>query len=105
MTDEGLRDIKSRYPNITKEEANSLTVEEFNKCGIAILESIIKDCKDMLQEVFKSGKTWLCSEEDLEWYKDFVREHKNSVEAQHKERVLDQKNLREGLNPPFCYRF
>ena len=104
MTEEELRDIKSRYPAISEEELQSLPVEEFNKCGIALLERLAKEYKDMLQEVFKSGKTWSCSDEDLEWYKDFVREQKNSVEIYHKERVAEQKNLREGLNPPFFYK-
>lgn len=105
MTEEQFKEIRSRYPQVTKEEIGLLTAEEFNKLSIALLELLIKDCKDMLQELFKSGKNWQCSEEDLEWLKNFVRENKNSMEMMHKDMVSEQKNVREGLNPTFCYRF
>lgn len=103
MTEETLKDIKNRYPSITPEEAGALDQEEFNKMSISLLERLIKDCKEMLQDVFKSGRNWDCSEEDLNWLKDFIREQKNTLESAHKETVANQKNLREGLNPPFCY--
>lgn len=105
MTEEQFKEIRTRYPQVTKQEINLLTAEEFNKLSIAHLELLIKDCKDMLQELFKSGKNWPCSEEDLEWMKNFVRENKNSMEMIHKDMVSEQKNVREGLNPTFCYKF
>jgi len=104
MTEEQFKDIRSRYPQITKQEVHSLTAEEFNKCSIALLELLIKECKDLLQDLFKTSKNWPCSEEDLEWLKNFVREQKNSLETYHKDMVSEQKNIREGLNPTFCYR-
>ena len=97
-------DIKKRYPSITSEEVALLPAEEFNKLSITFLEKIIKDYKDMLQDVFKTGKTWQCSAEDLEWYKGELRDAKNMLETMHKEMVEEQRYLREGLNPPFCYK-
>ena len=105
MTEEVLRDIRSRYPGITEEELQSLSPEEWNKCSIALLEGIAKDYKDMLQEFFKNHKSWISggiSEENIEWYKEFLREGKNSAESMLKDRVLEQQYLRGGLNPPWC---
>lgn len=104
MTEEKLRDIKIRYPHVSLEELQGVTMEDFNKMSISFLEASIKDYKDMLQDVFKNGKTWACSAEELEWYKGLLRDQKNELEIMHKETVLYQKYLREGLNPPFCYR-
>ncbi|MEK6828880.1 MAG: hypothetical protein AABY15_02055 [Nanoarchaeota archaeon] len=104
MTPEQLADIKKRYPSITREELMLLSVEEWNKMSITFLERIIKDYKDMLQDVFKTGKDWQCSAEDLEWYKGLLRDEKNNLESMHKERVEEQKYLRDGLNPPGCYQ-
>jgi len=104
MTEEQFKDIRIRYPQVTEQEISSLTAEEFNRCSISLLETLIKDCKDFLQDLFKSSKNWPCSEEDLEWLKNFVREQKNSLEMMHKDMVSEQKNVREGLNPTFCYR-
>lgn len=107
MTDEQLRDVRSRYPDITEEELLSLPVEEWNKCSIALLEGIFKDYKDQLQDFFKNHKTWIAngaSEETIEWFKDYMRENKNSVEAMLKERVAEQQYLRGGLNPPWVYK-
>jgi hypothetical protein len=105
MTEEIIRELKRRYPAVNLEEFNSLSIEDYNKCRISFLEKLSGEYKDMLQDVFRSGKTWSCSQEELEWYKLFVREQKNSVDISHKEVVSEQKNLREGLNPPFMYKF
>jgi len=105
MTEDRLRDLKNRYPNISPEDAGSIDQEEFNKMSISLIERLIKECKEMLQDVFKSGKKWSCSEDDINWLRDFIREQKNVLESAHKDAVANQKNLREGLNPPFCYRY
>jgi len=105
MTEDRLKDIKRRYPNITHEEAYAIDSEEFNKMSISLLEALIKDCKEMLQDVFKNGSSWTCSKEDVEWLKEFIRDQKNNLELMHKETVSIQKNLREGLNMPKCYKF
>lgn len=97
--------LKNKYPNISQEEIKNIDADSFNKMSITLLESLIKDCKDMLQDVFKTSKEYKCSQEDLEWLKDFLRERKNYLEICHKETVAIQKNLREGLNPPKCYKF
>lgn len=105
MTEEQFKKIRAKYPLISKDEISLLTPEEFNKLSIAHLELLIKESKDFLQELFKSGKSWSCSEEDLEWLKNFVREQKNYLETYHKGMVSEQKNIREGLNPTFCYKY
>lgn len=73
------------------------------KSRIRFYESDIKMLKESLQDVFKNGKSWNCSEEDIDWYKSFVRELKNNMESVYKECMLEYKHHREGLNPPSCY--
>ena len=88
--DEKLPSIKERYPNITKEEVQLLPEVELNKLSIGLCERLIKSYKEMLQDVFKNGKNWKCSEEDLDWYKSHLREEKNSLEVYHKKVVARQ---------------
>jgi transcriptional antiterminator len=107
MTEETLRDIRSRYPNITGEELKALSPEEWNKCSIALLEGISIDYKNQLQDLFKNSKKLIedgVSLEDIDWLKEYLRDCKNSVESQLKERVLEQQYLRGGLNSPWCYK-
>ena len=99
-----MSDIRIRYPNITKEEVDMITHEELNKMSIAFLELLVKDYKEMLQDIFKTGKSWKCSEENLEWLKNYLREQKNDAELHHKNIVQEQSNIRSGLNPTFCYK-
>lgn len=71
------------------------------------IEKSVKDTKDSLQSFFKNHKTWISNgipEEDIEWYKDFLRDTKNGLESGHRDCMLEYKHHREGLNPPFCYK-
>lgn len=102
--DERFLDIKNRYPNITSEEVDLLSAEEFNKLSINFLERLIKDYKYMLQETFKTSSIWPIPKEDVDWYKTLLRDEKNALESVHRDMVNMQRNLREGLNPPFCYK-
>lgn len=107
MTEEKLRDIRNKYPNISAEELAALSPEDWNKCSIALLENISIDYKNQLQDFFKNHKKWIAegaSEEGVEWLKDYLRDCKNAAEAQLKERVLEQQYLRGGLNSPWCYK-
>lgn len=83
---------------MTKED-----ITEWYKSRVRFYESDIKSLKECLQDVFKNGKNWACSEEDLDWYKSLVRELKNSMESAYKDCMLEYKHHREGLNPPCCY--
>ena len=96
--------IKENYPDITPGEAAILPKEELNKMSISLLERLIKDYKGMLQDTFKTSKEWKCSEEDINWYKDLLRDNKNSLEVYHKEVVQEQSYIKNGLNPPFYYK-
>jgi len=90
--------IRETYPNITSDEVMSLTTEELNKLSISLHEKCAKDYKVMLGGLFKDKNT-----DYPDWYKDLLREGKTSHERTLKELVLNQKYLREGLNPPYCY--
>jgi len=92
-----MQEIKKRYPNIAPEEAAALPWEELNKMSIGLMERLIKEYKDMLQNVFRNSKEFQCSEEDLEWYKTYLRDEKNSLETRHKIVVQHQRDIREGL--------
>jgi len=94
---EKLPGIKERYPDITTGETGILPWIELNKMSIGLYERLIKEYKEMLQDVFKNGKDWKCSEKDLEWLKNFLREEKNSLETNHKITVQHQRRLKEGL--------
>jgi hypothetical protein len=108
MTEEELKDIKNRYPDITEEESDGLSWTDWYKCQIIFYEKTIKDVKESLQDFFKNHKTWISNgapEEDIEWYKDLLRDLKNGLEQGHRECMLEYKHHREGLNPPSCYKF
>lgn len=107
MTEEALRDIRNKYPNISIEELNSLDHEEWNKCSISLLEKLSIEYKNQLQDLFKNHKSMVesgVSVENIEWLKENIRDLKNSVESTLKTRILEQQYLRGGLNQPFCYK-
>ena len=89
--------IRETYPAITKLDLESLTHEDLNKLIIKFNEDCVKDYKTMLGDLFKD-KT-----EYPDWYKDLLREMKTHHEKELKTVIFEQKYLREGLNPPFCY--
>jgi hypothetical protein len=95
--EEKLPGIRERYPNITKEEAKLLPNIEFNKLSIAHHQKLIKSYKDLLQQFFKEHKTWIANgapEEDIEWYKNLLRDSKNGLESSLKEVVKEQEELK-----------
>jgi hypothetical protein len=95
--EEKLPGIRERYPNITEEESALLPMVEFNKLSIAHQQKLIKSYKELLQQFFKEHKTWIANgapEEDIEWYKDLLRDSKNSLESSLKETVKSQEELR-----------
>lgn len=107
MTEEALRDIRNKYPNISIEELNSLDHEEWNKCSISLIEKLSIEYKNQLQDLFKNHKSMVesgVSVENIEWLKENIRDLKNSVESTLKTRILEQQYLRGGLNRPFCYK-
>ena len=107
MTEEALRDIRNKYPNISIEELNSLDHEEWNKCSISLIEKLSIEYKNQLQDLFKNHKSMVesgVSVENIEWLKENIRDLKNSVESTLKTRILEQQYLRGGLNQPFCYK-
>jgi len=82
-------------------------ITEWFKDRVRFYEATIKDAKQTLQTLFKEHKDWIASgipEEDVDWYKGFVRDLKNSLESGYKDCLLEYKHHREGLNPPECYR-
>lgn len=42
--------------------------------------------------------------ENVNWYKQFLREEKNENEKELKHLQEELYNFRQGLNPPFCYK-
>lgn len=102
MTTEELIVIKNKYPNITDEELLSIPVEYFNSMRITLLEKLIKECKDMLKDLHKDIN--LYNDEEIKFIRELLRDQKNSLECYHKDAVQDQLFLRNGLNPPLCYK-
>jgi len=92
------RHIRETYPAITKPELDSLPNESLNKLVIKFNEDMVRNCKEMLTGLFKDKET-----EYPDWYKDLLREMKTHHERALKTVVFEQKYLRDGLNPPFCY--
>jgi len=108
MTEEEVREIKNRYPHITREESDGLTWTDWYKCRVIFFEKNIKEVKESLQNFFKNHKVWVSNgvpEDDIEWYKYFLRETKNNLESCHRDCMLEYKHHSEGLNPPACYKF
>lgn len=92
-------EIRDAYPAITQSDLDQLTPDEFNKLSIKFNEDCARDYKEMLGGLFKDK-----SVDYPEWYKDLLREGKTQHERDLKKIVFAHGYLRDGLNPPYCYK-
>jgi len=60
--------------------------------------------KKELENLFKERTAFPPDDELVIWYKEHLREMKNSAEAWMKEIQEQYKYERDGLNPPFYYK-
>ena len=75
------------------------THEEHLKLMVKGSETRFLDYKKLLESTFKSKAEFV----DADWYKDLLRESKNSEEIRLKELRQEITDLRQGLNPEYCY--
>ncbi len=79
--------------------------EEFDaKQAIKFYESMYISYKKMLEDMFKNRASFPPGDEFTEWYKNELREGKNSAEAHLKDAHEIYKYFKEGLNHPALYR-
>lgn len=83
------------------ETNTNLTPDDFLKYLIKNTEARYIDYTKMLADLFKNKD--LYAGEHFDWYKDTLRDNKNSEEKALKSLRLELEHLRHGMNPPFCY--
>ena len=60
--------------------------------------------KKLLEDVFKNKINYSTDEFTI-WYKTILRENKNFEEFILKSIIEEKTYEKDGLNPPFCYKF
>ncbi len=80
-----------------------MTQEETLKYCIKNTEERYISYKKMLEGIFKDKVNFPIGDEFVDWYKELLREGKNEEEGYLKKLQLEITNLRQGMNPPFCY--
>lgn len=79
--------------------------DDFLKGIIKNTEERYISYKKMLEDLFKNKAIFDPNESSVSWYKDFLRESKNYEESLLGKLRDEQQNHRQGLNPPFTYRY
>ena len=79
----------------------NLTPDDFLKYLIKNTETRYIEYTKMLADLFKNKA--LYDVESFDWYKENLRDGKNSEEKTLKSLRLELEHLRHGMNPPFCY--
>ncbi len=95
---------KEEFFKLTNDETILLSQEEFLKHLIKFTEERYIWYKNQLGEVFKDKSSFPPGDETVEWYKENLREEKNSNEINLKHLRLEIEHLRQGLNPPYFYK-
>ena len=74
---------------------------DYIKTLIKHAEDRMIDYKKQLEEIGKNKELRQC--EDVAWYKEILRELKNSDESWLKKLIEEKRYFNEGMNPPFMY--
>jgi len=61
--------------------------------------------KKMIEDVHKDKVSFPPDSEYVKWYKDMLRDGKNYEEGLLRRLIEEKKNEKEGLNPPYCYKY
>lgn len=85
------------------EENQTQTHEEFLKELVRSEEDRYISYKKMLEDTFKHKESFPAGDELSEWYKELLREGKNSSESRLKYLREELTDYRQGLNPAFLY--
>lgn len=59
--------------------------------------------KQMLDDLFRGKSNFIVGDELIEWYKELLREGKNTAESDLKTLREELTDFRQGLNPSFLY--
>lgn len=85
------------------EENRTQTHEEFLKELVRFEEERYISYKKMLEDTFKYKEIFPAGDELSDWYKELLREGKNSSESTLKHLREELTDYRQGLNPGFLY--
>lgn len=85
------------------EENQIQTHEGFLKELVRQEEDRYISYKKMLEDTFKHKESFPAGDELSEWYKELLREGKNSSESTLKHLREELTDYRQGLNPAFLY--
>lgn len=85
------------------EENQTQTHEGFLKELVRQEEDRYISYKKMLEDTFKHKESFPVGDELSEWYKELLREGKNSSESRLKHLREELTDYRQGMNPSFCY--
>ena len=80
-----------------------MTEEEHLKILIRNTEGRYIWYKKEIESLHKSKDIWPSDDAFTIWYKEFLREEKNSSESYLKELQIEMTHCKQGMNPPFCY--
>lgn len=88
----------------TDVELFAMSEDDFLKILIHNTEERYLWYRDELAKTFKDKDTWPAG--DLtDWYKEHLKEMKNSQASKLKILKEEITNIRQGLNPPYCYKY
>lgn len=59
--------------------------------------------KQMLDDFFRGKSNFKVGDDLIDWYKELLREGKNTAESDLKHFREELTDFRQGMNPPFCY--
>jgi hypothetical protein len=85
------------------EASQYINQEEHLKNLVRSYEERYISYKKLLEDIFKNKSFFPDGDEFVEWYKELLREGKNSSESSLKEFREELTDFRQGMNPPFCY--
>ena len=94
---------REEWEKLSTEEYEALPEEERLRHCIKFTEERYISYKKMLEDLFKDKASFPPGDELVEWYKEFLRDGKNTEEKYLKELRLEMEHFRQGMNPPYCY--
>ena len=90
------KEIKERYPALTKQELFDISRRDLNKLIITHNERLVASYKELLRDYHKNHKSWIDKGADLsscEEYRELLRWGKNTCESTLKRTVEEQRYL------------
>lgn len=87
-------------------ESKGLTNQQYEeslKQSVRFYEATYIDYTKMLELMFRDRTNFLSADEFTIWYKDLLREGKNSSKIHMEQAREELTYYRQELNPPFCY--